>query len=192
MEKIKQKLTDLFRRNPRFDLVELENIDVGEDPVRPELSLKYRKNFGRKIMGLIDEEGDTAAIICMAFTNDVPESVQHMGILSHDAYNQSILRGGLVGTIAVAYTVWAKKKGGGKHILNEVYKKYKREHYIERLVTLSPLTEMAEKFHLKNGAHLLRKNKDTQNFEYDITLEQWEQRMEKVKEKWKNITWSLK
>jgi hypothetical protein len=86
-----------------------------------------------------------------------------------------------VGRIAVAYTVWARKKGGGKHILNEVYKKYKGEHHIDRLVTLSPLTEMAERFHIKNGAKLLRRNDTTQNFEYDITLEQWREYLIRTK-----------
>ena len=181
MEKIKQKFKDLFTRNSRFELIYLPEIDITEDPVRPELSVEFRREYGRRILGLRDEVGDTAAIICLAFTNDVPASVEEMALMSHDAYNQSILRGGLVGRIAIAYTVWAKKKGGGKHILNEVYKKFKREHHIERLITLSPLTEMAERFHIKNGAKLLRKNEDTQNFEYDITLEQWEQYLEKTK-----------
>jgi hypothetical protein len=181
MDQIKQKFRDLFTRNPRFELIELDQIDVTEDPVRPELSVEFRKSDGKRILGLRDEAGDTAAIICLAFTNDVPASVEEMALMSHDAYNQSILRGGLVGKIAIAYTVWARKKGGGKHILNEVYKKFKREHHIERLITLSPLTEMAERFHIKNGAKLLRKNEHTQNFEYDITLEQWEQYLDKTK-----------
>jgi len=181
MEKIKQTIKDLFKRNPRFELIELDQIDITEDPVRPELSVEFRKSNGKRILGLRDEVGDTAAIICIAFTNEVPSSVEEMALMAHDAYNQSILRGGLVGRIAIAYTVWARKKGGGKHILNEVYKKFKREHHIDRLLTLSPLTEMAEKFHLKNGAKLFRRNEDTQNFEYDITLEQWEQYLEKTK-----------
>jgi len=191
MEIIKQKLKDLFTRNPRFELVDMTHIDITEDPVRPELSVEFRTEYGRRILGLRDQQGDTAAIICLAFANDVPASVEEMSLMSQDAYNQSILRGGLVGRIAIAYTVWARKKGGGKHILNEVYKKFKREHHIDRLVTLSPLTEMAEQFHYKNGAHLLRRNQDTQNFEYDITLEEWEQRMEKVKEKFKSMRWTI-
>jgi len=182
MEKIKQKFKDLFKRNPRFELVYLTDIDITEDPVRPELSVEFRTSDGKRILGLQDEQGDTAAIICLAFTNDVPATVEEMALMAHDAYNQSILRGGLVGKIAIAYTVWARKKGGGKHILNEVYKKFKREHHIERLITLSPLTEMAQQFHIKNGAKLLRKNETTQNFEYDITLEQWEKYLEKTKE----------
>ena len=51
--------------------------------------------------------------------------------------------------IAIAYTVWAKKKGGGKHMVNEVYKMIKNSNHIDRLITLSPLTDMARKFHLE-------------------------------------------
>ena len=36
------------------------------------------------------------------------------------------------------------------------------------LVTLSPLTDMARKFHLRTGAVEIQVNEDTQNFEYKI------------------------
>ena len=181
MEKIKQKIKDLFTRNPRFDLIDLDNIDVTEDPVRPELSVEFRLSNGKRILGLKDEAGDTAAIICIAFTNDVPATVEEMALMSHDAYNQSILRGGLVGNIAIAYTVWAKKKGGGRAIVNEVYKMVKKSNHLNRLVTLSPLTDMARNFHIKNGAKELQVNETTQNFEYDISLEDWETALVKAK-----------
>ena len=61
-----------------------------------------------------------------------------------------------------------KKKGGGKLIVKEVFKKIKKSHHLNRLVTLSPLTEMARKFHLRNGAIELGVNKESQNFEYKI------------------------
>jgi hypothetical protein len=85
------------------------------------------------------------------------------------------------GNIAIAYTVWAKKKGGGKHMVNEVYKMVKQSTHIDRLITLSPLTEMAERFHIKNGAKKLQVNDTTQNFEYDITLEEWEKFRDRAK-----------
>ena len=59
-----------------------------------------------------------------------------------------------------------KKKGGGKLIVKEVFKKIKKSNYLDRLITLSPLTEMATKFHSKNGANLLQVNETSQNFEY--------------------------
>lgn len=38
----------------------------------------------------------------------------------------------------------------------------------KRLVTLSPKTDMAMKFHLSNGAKLIAENLTTNNFEYPI------------------------
>ena len=61
-----------------------------------------------------------------------------------------------------------KKKGGGKLIVKEVFKKIKYSNHLNRLITLSPLTEMARNFHLRNGATELQINEKTQNFEYKI------------------------
>ena len=47
----------------------------------------------------------------------------------------------------------------------------KQEHNVDRWITLSPLTEMAERFHIKNGASLLERGTECQNFEYVV---QWE------------------
>ena len=163
-----------LEKEPKFDLIEMPYIDSKEDPVRPELDLAFRQAYGRKIYGLKDEEGDICAIMCFAFTNEVPKTVEDMDALSKDAAMQAVHRAGVQGNIAIAYTVWAKKKGGGKHMVNEVYKMIKQSNHLNRLVTLSPLTEMAEKFHLKNGAKLVGKHLTTQNFEYDIELETWE------------------
>ncbi len=92
------------------------------------------------------------------------------------AYVAEVIRGGLqalprgqnVGKIAIAYTVWSNKKGGGKLIVKEVFKMIKKSNHLNRLVTLSPLTEMARKFHLNNGAQEIQVNEETQNFEYKL------------------------
>ena len=57
----------------------------------------------------------------------------------------------------------------------------KESNHLNRLVTLSPLTDMARNFHLKNGAKELQVNEKSQNFEYDITLEDWEKYLERAK-----------
>jgi len=171
----------MLKKKPRFDLVELPYIDVTEDPVRPELSLEFRQAYGRKIYGIKDEEGDTAAVMCFAFTHGIPKSVEEMDAMSRDAAMQAVHRAGVQGSIAIAYTVWAKKKGGGKHMVNEVYKMIKESHHIDRLITLSPLTDMARKFHLKNGAKEVQVNLTTQNFEYEVELTDWEKFRDKAK-----------
>ena len=59
--------------------------------------------------------------MCFAYTNKIPTSVEELEKLSTDAFLQSTLRGQNVGQIAIAYTVWSKKKGGGKLIVKEAY-----------------------------------------------------------------------
>jgi len=168
-------------KESKYELVELPYIDVKEDPVRPELDLQFRQSYGRKIYGLKDDVGEISAIMCFAFTNDVPRTVQEMEDMSYDAALQSVHRAGIQGSIAIAYTVWAKKKGGGRAIVNEVYKMVKKSNHLNRLITLSPLTDMARNFHIKNGAKELQVNETTQNFEYDISLEEWETALVKAK-----------
>tara|TARA_B110000483_G_scaffold163042_1_gene193184 strand:+ start:311 stop:484 length:174 start_codon:yes stop_codon:yes gene_type:complete len=51
---------------------------------------------------------------------------------------------------------------------DEVPSTVKKSNHLNKLITLSPLTEMAHNFHLNNGAIELQVNKDTQNFEYKI------------------------
>ncbi len=149
------------------ELVELKNCNTEEDPVRPELDNVFRRSYGRKIYG-VRYMGKIHAVMCFAYTNQIPKNVIELDKFSHDAYLKSAQRDQNIGQIAIAYTVWSKKKGGGKLIVKEVFKKIKKSNHLNRLVTLSPLTEMATKFHSKNGAKLLRINETTQNFEYQI------------------------
>ncbi len=181
-----KKIYKALKKTPKFEIIELPFIDVTEDPVRPELSLEFRQAYGRKIYGIKDEEGDIAAVMCFAFTHAIPKSVEEMDTMSKDAAMQAIHRAGVQGDVAIAYTVWAKKKGGGKHMVNEVYKMIKKSNHLNRLVTLSPLTDMARKFHLKNGAKEVQVNLTTQNFEYDIELDEWEKLRDRAKG-WFNI-----
>ena len=149
------------------EFIELKRCNTKEDPVRPELDNDFRTSFGRKIYG-VKYKNEIHAVMCFAFTNKVPKDVVQLDKFSHDAFLQSTQRGQNVGQIAIAYTVWSKKKGGGKLIVKEVFKKIKKSNHLNRLVTLSPLTEMATKFHLRNGAKLLQVNESTQNFEYTV------------------------
>jgi len=52
MIKIKDSVEDFFKWVKGSELVELDDIDVSEDPVRPELTLGFRITHGRKIFGL--------------------------------------------------------------------------------------------------------------------------------------------
>ncbi len=164
---INKNLTNFFDWVKGAELVELKKCNTKEDPVRPELDNVFRRSYGRKIYG-VKYKGEIYAVMCFAYTNEIPKNVEELDKFSHDAFLQSAQRDQNVGQIAIAYTVWSKKKGGGKLIVKEVFKKIKKSNHLNRLITLSPLTEMATKFHTKNGAKLIRINETTQNFEYKV------------------------
>ena len=148
-------------------LVELKECNPEEDPVRPELDNKFRTGYGRKIFG-VEYQGEIHAVMCFAYSNEIPKNVEELEKLSTDAFLQTAMRDQSGGQIALAYTVWSKKKGGGKLIVKEVFKNIKKSNHLNRLVTLSPLTEMATNFHERNGAKLIQINETTQNFEYKV------------------------
>ena len=106
MKTFQKKLNDFFKWVKGTELVQLEDIDVSEDPVRPELSLEWRKDFGRRIFGLKFEE-NIEGIVCVAFTNDVPQSVRELELMSENADMKKDA------SVAVAYTVWSRKRGAG-------------------------------------------------------------------------------
>ena len=164
---LNKNIDNFFEWVKGAELIELNECNSKEDPVRPELDNVFRRSYGRKIYG-VKYRGEIHAVMCFAYTNQVPKNVDELDKLSHDAYLQSAQRDQNIGKIAVAYTVWSKKKGGGKLIVKEVFKKIKKSNHLNRLVTLSPLTEMATKFHSGNGAKLIKVNQNTQNFEYEV------------------------
>ena len=164
---LSKKFDNFFGWVKGAKLVELKECNTDEGPVRPELDNKFRTGFGRKIYG-VEYQGEIHAVMCFAYTNEVPKSVDELEKLSTDAFLQTAMRDQTGGQIAIAYTVWSKKKGGGKLIVKEVFKKIKKSNHLNRLVTLSPLTEMATNFHERNGAKLIQVNENTQNFEYKI------------------------
>ena len=164
---LKKKFKNFFDWVKGAELIELTECETSRDPVRPELDNEFRTSYGRKIFG-VKFQDEIHAVMCFAFTNKIPKTVKELDLLSKDAFLQSANRDQNVGQIAIAYTVWSKKKGGGKLIVKEVFKEIKKSNHLNRLITLSPLTEMATKFHTKNGAKLIHINETTQNFEYQV------------------------
>jgi hypothetical protein len=127
---------------------------VKDDPVRPEISPEFRVRDNRFIATLIVDDQPTA-MVCISLHDFVPQSVEDLARTSIEP------------TTAVFYTVWSYKPGAGKELLlkamSELKEKYPR---VSTYVTLSPPTEMARRFHTKNGAVLFRTNENTINYSY--------------------------
>jgi hypothetical protein len=127
---------------------------IKDDPVRPEIPLTDRVNTNSR-MYLLKNGDDTSAVICVKFLESVPAAVEDMAELVEKA------------TTAVFYTIWSYAAGAGRILLQETQKSIKAEFPdIQTYVTLSPKTEMARRFHLKNGASELRENIATINYIY--------------------------
>ena len=137
----------------KLDPAVVETI-VNDDPVRPHINAAWRTRSGKEVYGLYNED-KLRAVICVAYTDEVPTCERDLGWPGTD--------------VAVFYTVWSYDKGAGREIVNTVAEHIKTTNpYIKRYVTLSPLTEMAERFHLRNGAKFIGKHTNCQNFEYTI------------------------
>ena len=128
------------------------------DPVRPELGVSFKTYPGREVFGLRNESGEYVAFCCVAKTLQVPWDITSLSSFTAND-----------GTIYVPYTVWSLKKGSGKAIINALLDKVRSsEEDIRRVVTLSPRTDMARNFHLRNGAKEIAVHVVTANFEYEI------------------------
>ena len=145
----------------------IENSDLWhlfkDDPVRPHLSENFRTSLGRQAFALYNQdESQVRAVICCAYTNSVPITEHELDLFSQAACADETTPP----RIAVFYTVWSYDRGAGRDIVFAARDYARDVRSCTRFVTLSPLTEMAEKFHIKNGAVLLDRGTECQNFEY--------------------------
>ena len=121
----------------------------GEDPVRKNIPYEWRVNSPKREIFHLEEK----AVLCVAHLNAIPITEEEL--MSFEW-----------GQFSIFYTVWSKEKGLGRQIIIDTWNLLKMQHTGNRYITMSPKTEMAMKFHLRNGAILLQENPTTNNFEY--------------------------
>lgn len=129
---------------------------VKDDPVRPEIPVENRVGKNKFISSIVDGE-KPKAMVCVSLHDFVPSTVADLA------------KEALEPNTAIFYTIWSYVPGAGQKLLLETVESI-REQFpnITRFVTLSPKTEMARKFHIRNGAVVLRENDDTVNYEYKV------------------------
>jgi hypothetical protein len=127
---------------------------IDDDPVRPEIPVDFRITENREVLILLKDE-KPQAVVCVAYMDSIPTNCEELFFKSNEP------------DTVIFYTIWSYTPGAGRELIFKA-----REHIastrpsIKRFVTLSPPTEMAKRFHLKNGATEFRKNLDTVNYEY--------------------------
>ena len=126
-----------------------------DDRVRPEIPADFRVDKNSRVYVLKSETGEPMAVTCVKFLAEIPQSVDD---LANVAVNTST---------AVFYTIWSYAAGAGRSLIEAAQEDIKtHEPQVKTFVTLSPKTEMARKFHHKNGATTYRENQDSINYQY--------------------------
>ena len=130
---------------------------MSDDPVRPHIPFSSRVANNRKVY-VLEEDNEIKAVVCMALTTHVPTVEEE---LDHYAINMHL------NEFAVLYTLWSYVKGAGRQIALGIVDHIRMTYPgVNRIVTLSPPTVMASRFHTSNGADVLQVNETTVNFEY--------------------------
>jgi hypothetical protein len=135
--------------NPLLDYIK-------DDPVRPEIPKEFRVDKNKFVICL-QKEDKPAAMVCVSLHDDIPDDVEGLSKTADTP------------TIAIFYTIWSYVPGAGAKLIFDAVEEIRKVFPdINRFVTLSPKTEMAKRFHLKNGAQVFRSNETTVNYEYKI------------------------
>ena len=128
---------------------------VQEDPVRPTIPYADRVGDNKDIFVLVDDGDKAKAITCVSYQAAIPTS------------ESELFRVDTIPDTAIFYTIWSYAPGAGRNLIFEAVEYIKTTYpSIKRFVTLSPKTEMAKRFHIKNCAITFRENQETVNYEY--------------------------
>jgi len=139
--------------SPSDSLVSL----IRDDPVRPEIGIEFRISESSEIIVSQDEYGKPTAVVCVLYRDSVPKSREEL--LEYASYQP---------VVAVFYTIWSYVPGAGRKLIVSARKHIASSRpSINKYVTLSPPTEMARIFHLRNGAQVLSVNSDSVNYSYE-------------------------
>ena len=127
---------------------------IKDDPVRPHIPLEQRINDAAELLILKAGE-EILAATCMQWLKDIPKDEQDLIDIDKDK------------NVAVFYTIWSYKPGAGQALIKQAADWILKEYdSVQDIVTLSPQTELAKRFHHKNGAITLRENETSVNYRY--------------------------
>ena len=152
---------------------------IEDDPVRGEMlkdnSVRFEDPF-HVYAEVNDETGEIAAVVCVVVCKFVPQyEVQLKAIAKgrltdiEEALEEREAVHGALGTVLCPYSIWSYQKGHGSQLINNLLEATPLLHpEVDAVITMSPHTGMAMKFHMDNGAGLFATNSKTVNYEYEV------------------------
>lgn len=125
-----------------------------QDPIRPTIDIYSRVGRNKDVFLLHNNE-DIDAVACISYNDFVPINEAELFIETDHP------------TVVVFYSIWSYHRGMGRHLLEMAVRDIsENQPHIQRIVTMSPKTDMAREFHIRNGAMVFQENLMTVNYEY--------------------------
>jgi hypothetical protein len=140
-----------------------EHLDlIKDDPVRPNLfdadEARFHGPF--RVFAEVDEDsGDVQDDLLMLANGEFFMETED----GEDVTNADP-------TLACPYSIWSYKKGAGRQLISSLIEFVTVAiPTVDSVVTMSPKSDSALKFHTNNGAEMFSVNEDTINYLYEIT-----------------------
>jgi len=156
---------------------------IDDDPVRGTLFKDSRIRFDDPfaVYAEINEEtGEIAAVVCVVVCKFIPQDEDQLRLIAggrvqeieeqmYEALEGSGGDGDNLGTVVCPYTIWSYQRGHGRNLINNLLEAVPILHpEADALITMSPHTKTALKFHVGNGAVIVGHGEGSVNYEYDI------------------------
>jgi len=152
---------------------------IEDDPVRPKLfkdnSVRFEDPF-HVYAEINDETGEIAAVVCTIICKFVPQDERQIKLIAmgktgqlEEQLKEREEMHGQLGVVLCPYSIWSYQRGHGRKLINNLLEAAPLMHpEVDAVITMSPHTEVALKFHLRNGAGIFATNPDCVNYEYEV------------------------
>jgi hypothetical protein len=123
-----------------------------------------------------DETGEIAAVVCVIICKFVPQYEQQIKFIAagklteiEEGLTEREVIYGELGTVLCPYSIWSYQRGHGRKLISNLLEATPIMHpEVDAVITMSPHTHTAMKFHLSNGAGIFSSNEETVNYEYEV------------------------
>jgi len=149
---------------------------IKDDPVRPNLFDADEARFHGPFRVFAEVDGDSGevqAVVCVVLTAFVVTDEDDLLMLANGGFFMETEDGEDVTnadpTLACPYSIWSYKKGAGRQLISSLIEFVTVAlPTVDSVVTMSPKSDSALKFHTNNGAEMFSVNEDTINYLYEI------------------------
>ena len=152
---------------------------IKDDPVRLKLFKNNSKRFEDPFhvyAEINDETGEIAAVVCTIVCKFVPQDEYQIKLVAmgktkqiEEQLKEREEMHGELGVVLCPYSIWSYQRGHGRKLINNLLEAAPILHpEVDAVITMSPHTDTALRFHLNNGAGIFSTNDACVNYEYEV------------------------